>query len=186
MNGYPSFYPRITLVAPSPGGCWVTMSAGCQILFSGLWTAPDESHGWMSMTMMLHIRPGQFTPNQVYWDHLGPVIADLLSTGPLRTSFSEIQNIVEPLYKGHPRGWPFKRGGLSWGVKYTWFVKNSAWKWAKFWNFSETFLAFPEGFHCTKFSIKKIIWKCCLQNVSHFVPDSISPYSSEYIKESNL
>ena len=24
---------------------------------------------------------------------------------------------VEPLYKGHPRWWPFKRGGLSQGVK---------------------------------------------------------------------
>ena len=55
---------------------------------------------------------------------------------------------MEPLSKGHPRWWPFKRGGLSWGAKYTWFVKNCAWKWTKFCNFSETSLAFPYGFHC--------------------------------------
>ena len=24
---------------------------------------------------------------------------------------------VKPLYKGHPIWWPFKRGGLPWGVK---------------------------------------------------------------------
>ena len=48
----------------------------------------------------------------------------------------------EPLYKGHPRWWPFKRGGLSWEVKQTWFVKNGTWKWTNFanlvrlsWNF---------------------------------------------------
>ena len=62
---------------------------------------------------------------------------------------------MEPLYKGHPRWWPFKRGGLSWGVKYTWFVKNGAWKRTKFCNFSETFLAFTEGFHCSSVSKKR-------------------------------
>ena len=31
---------------------------------------------------------------------------------------------MEPLYKGHPLWWPSKRGGLSWGVKWTWFVKK--------------------------------------------------------------
>ena len=28
-----------------------------------------------------------------------------------------LSNTVEPLYKGHSRWWPFKRGGLSWRVK---------------------------------------------------------------------
>ena len=60
------------------------------------------------------------------------------------------RHTVEPLYKGHPRWWPFKRGGLSWGIKLTWFVKNGAWQWTKFCNFSETSLAFPEGFHCIR------------------------------------
>ena len=35
-------------------------------------------------------------------------------------ALSEIKiyhNTVEPIYKGHPRWWPFKRGGLSWGVE---------------------------------------------------------------------
>ena len=59
-------------------------------------------------------------------------------TAPQRLPYT-----VQPLYKGHPIWWPFKRGGLSWGVKYTWFVENGAWKWTKFCNFSETFLAFP-------------------------------------------
>ena len=40
---------------------------------------------------------------------------------------------VEPVYKGHPRWWPFKRGGLSWWVRYIWIVKNCAWKWTNFW-----------------------------------------------------
>ena len=32
-------------------------------------------------------------------------------------SFGEYGYTVEPLYKGRPRWWPFKGGGLSWGVK---------------------------------------------------------------------
>ena len=58
---------------------------------------------------------------------------------------AKIRTTVEPLYKGHPKWWPFKRGGLSWGVNWTWFVKNGAWKLTKFCNFSETFLAFHMG-----------------------------------------
>ena len=77
------------------------------------------------------------------------LILKTLHISPLQMSYVvSIHSTVEPLYKGHPRWWPFKRGGLSWGVKYTWFVKNGARKWTKFYNFSETFPAFPEGFHC--------------------------------------
>ena len=52
------------------------------------------------------------------------------------TRIKEPNNQIQwnPLYKGHPIWWPFKRGGLSWGVKWIWFVKNSAWKWTKFCN----------------------------------------------------
>ena len=57
-----------------------------------------------------------------------------------------LTSTVEPLYKGHPKCRPFKRGGLLRGVKYTWFVKNDEWKWIEFHRFSDTFLAFPEGF----------------------------------------
>ena len=34
-----------------------------------------------------------------------------------RLSRASYKYTVEPLYKGHPRWWPFKRSGLSWGVK---------------------------------------------------------------------
>ena len=68
---------------------------------------------------------------------------------PWRWGLGRVMNTVEPLCKGHPSWWPFKRGGLSWGVKSAWFMTNGAWKWTKFCNFSETFLTFPEGFHCS-------------------------------------
>ena len=54
-------------------------------------------------------------------------------------------------------------GGLSkvvachdgWNKHHLW--KNGAWKWTKFHNFSETFLSFPEGFHCTYISLHSTI-----------------------------
>ena len=43
-------------------------------------------------------------------EHLEEIAENLIVKHLLYTT-------VEPLYKGHPNWWPFKRGGLSWGVK---------------------------------------------------------------------
>ena len=55
-------------------------------------------------------------------------------------------NILEPISMtvmmvASQKRWPVMRGKVNMICK--------EWKWTEFHKFSETFLAFPEGFHCT-------------------------------------
>ena len=64
----------------------------------------------------------------------------------MNTTFMINTNIFEPLYMtvmmvASQKRWPVMRGKINMICK--------EWKWTEFHKFSETFLAFPEGFQCT-------------------------------------
>ena len=63
----------------------------------------------------------------------------------MNTTFMINTNMLEPLYMtvmmvASQMRWPVMRGKVNMICK--------EWKWTEFHKFSETFLAFPEGFHC--------------------------------------